>query len=133
MGSFVSESEKLAHASAVISALGLDKVRHSIVGDEMSRGLSGGERKRLNIGIELAAAPLLLLLDEPTSGLDSSAALELCQVSACRATSSRFFDASAAGPENSCSAAADHSSGCAPATLGDFPPVRRPHVAHVQR
>ena len=57
MGSFVSESEKLAHASAVISALGLDKVRHSIVGDEMSRGLSGGERKRLNIGIELAAAP----------------------------------------------------------------------------
>ena len=80
MGSLVTDSEKLAHADAVICALGLDMVRHSIVGDEMSRGLSGGERKRLNIGIELAAAPLLLLLDEPTSGLDSSAALELCQV-----------------------------------------------------
>lgn len=80
MGSSVNDSEKLSHARAVISALGLDNVRHSIVGDEQSRGLSGGERKRLNIGIELAAAPLLLLLDEPTSGLDSSAALELCQV-----------------------------------------------------
>ena len=90
MGSFLSESAKLAHASAVISALGLNKVRHSIVGDETSRGLSGGERKRLNIGIELAAAPLLLLLDEPTSGLDSSAALELCQVPSCVCVLFRF-------------------------------------------
>ena len=80
MGSRVNNDDKLAHVRAVISALGLDNVRYSIVGDEQSRGLSGGERKRLNIGIELAAAPLLLLLDEPTSGLDSSAALELCQV-----------------------------------------------------
>jgi ABC-type multidrug transport system ATPase subunit len=84
MGSSVNDSEKLSHARAVISALGLDNVLHSIVGDEQSRGLSGGERKRLNIGIELAAAPLLLLLDEPTSGLDSSAALDLCQVPFCR-------------------------------------------------
>ena len=95
MGALVDEGSKLAHASAVIAALGLHRVRHSIVGDEQSRGVSGGERKRLNIGIELAAAPLLLLLDEPTSGLDSSAALELCMVTACRRDhgKTRFYSA----------------------------------------
>ncbi len=38
---------------------------------------SGGQRKRVNIGIELAAKPSLLLMDEPTSGLDSSAAADI--------------------------------------------------------
>lgn len=44
------------------------------------RGISGGQRKRCNIGIELAAAPLFLVLDEPTSGLDSTSAMDICQV-----------------------------------------------------
>jgi ABC-type dipeptide/oligopeptide/nickel transport system ATPase component len=122
MGSFLSEGAKIAHASAVISALGLNKVRHSIVGDETSRGLSGGERKRLNIGIELAAAPLLLLLDEPTSGLDSSAALELCQVLPRGCVFSRCLHF-ATGSKNSRATAA-HNRGChTPAPLGDLSSV----------
>ena len=40
--------------------------------------VSGGQLKRVNIGLELAAAPSLLLLDEPTSGLDSTASIEVC-------------------------------------------------------
>jgi ABC-type nitrate/sulfonate/bicarbonate transport system ATPase subunit len=44
--------------------LGLNRVRHSIIGNEEQRGVSGGERKRVNIGMELAAQPSVLFLDE---------------------------------------------------------------------
>ncbi|KAI8853994.1 hypothetical protein BC829DRAFT_381042 [Chytridium lagenaria] len=43
-------------------------------------GVSGGQRKRVNIGMELAAVPLALFLDEPTSGLDSTAALKVAEI-----------------------------------------------------
>ncbi len=42
------------------------------VGDEQSRGISGGQRKRVNIALELASAPVALFLDEPTSGVNLS-------------------------------------------------------------
>jgi ABC-type multidrug transport system ATPase subunit len=48
-----------------------------LVGDELLRGISGGQRKRLSIGVETISMPELIFLDEPTSGLDSEMALEV--------------------------------------------------------
>jgi len=53
-------------------------VQNTIIGDDFKRGVSGGQRKRVNIGMEVVNAPSILFLDEPTSGLDSSTSLELC-------------------------------------------------------
>lgn len=45
----------------------------------MTRGVSGGERKRTNIGVELIGNPSILFLDEPTSGLDAFQAFNVMQ------------------------------------------------------
>ncbi|KAJ3095668.1 hypothetical protein HDU97_006617 [Phlyctochytrium planicorne] len=65
---------------AVLEALGLTHVAHTQIGDEFSRGVSGGQRKRVNIAMELAATPLSMFLDEPTSGLDATSALDVSNI-----------------------------------------------------
>ncbi|CAK7315980.1 broad substrate specificity ATP-binding cassette transporter ABCG2 [Vulpes vulpes] len=66
--------EKNERINKVIQQLGLDKVADSKVGTQFIRGVSGGERKRTSIGMELITDPAILFLDEPTTGLDSSTA-----------------------------------------------------------
>ncbi|KAJ3303577.1 hypothetical protein HDV03_003654 [Kappamyces sp. JEL0829] len=63
----------------IITFLGMSHVSSSIIGNEEERGVSGGQRKRVNIGMELCAEPSVLFLDEPTSGLDSSTSFDVCQ------------------------------------------------------
>ena len=60
-----------------IKTLELTNVVDSFVGGPKKRGLSGGERKRVSIGVELVALPSVLVLDEPTSGLDGAQAHKL--------------------------------------------------------
>jgi len=73
----LSEEKRRARVNETIAVLGLDDVRHSLVGSVKDRRLSGGQRKRTSIGMELVARPSVLVLDEPTSGLDGAAAFRL--------------------------------------------------------
>ncbi len=50
------------------------------IGTEFFRGVSGGERKRTNIGMELIIEPQVLFLDEPTTGLDAYTAVSVVQL-----------------------------------------------------
>ncbi|CAK7343116.1 unnamed protein product [Dovyalis caffra] len=71
------KADKVLVIERVIEALGLQTVRDSLVGTVEKRGISGGQRKRVNVGLEMVMEPSLLILDEPTSGLDSSSSLLL--------------------------------------------------------
>lgn len=73
----LTNAEKTEQAKAVITQLELTKCKNSIVGGELLRGVSGGERRRVSIGQELLINPSLLFLDEPTSGLDSTTAQKI--------------------------------------------------------
>jgi len=55
----------------ILVQIGLYEKRNLIVGNVMDKKLSGGERKRLNIALELLSDPIIIILDEPTSGLSS--------------------------------------------------------------
>uniref|UniRef100_A0A6I8N0B8 ABC transporter domain-containing protein n=1 Tax=Ornithorhynchus anatinus TaxID=9258 RepID=A0A6I8N0B8_ORNAN len=66
--------EKKERVTQIIGELGLNAVADCKVGTELIRGVSGGERKRTSIGMELITEPPVLFLDEPTTGLDSSTA-----------------------------------------------------------
>jgi len=79
LGSMLSKHARDEMVDELMDLVGLKKSADTIVGDNKVRGISGGERKRLSIAVELISAPSLIFLDEPTSGLDSTAATTLVQ------------------------------------------------------
>ncbi|KAH8498980.1 hypothetical protein Peur_074129 [Populus x canadensis] len=64
---------------ATIMEMGLQECSDRVVGNWHLRGISGGEKKRLSIALEILTRPRLLFLDEPTSGLDSASAFFVIQ------------------------------------------------------
>lgn len=76
--------------SEVIEMLGLTHCKDRRIGNVTSRGISGGEKRRVSIALELITRPPILILDEPTSGLDSFSAhmvvQQLCKLAASKTT-----------------------------------------------
>ncbi|XP_047977057.1 ABC transporter G family member 15-like [Salvia hispanica] len=62
-----------------IAELGLEDCADHLIGNWHLRGISGGEKKRLSIALEIITQPHLLFLDEPTTGLDSASAFFVAQ------------------------------------------------------
>ncbi|KAK7425746.1 Multidrug resistance protein [Neonectria magnoliae] len=78
--SHYTKKEKLAYVDTVIGLLNMEEYSDAIIGVP-GEGLNVEQRKRLTIGVELAARPqLLLFLDEPTSGLDSQTSWSICNL-----------------------------------------------------
>ncbi|KAI6699524.1 hypothetical protein NL676_013848 [Syzygium grande] len=69
----MSKSEKKERAEATIREMGLQDAKDTRIGGGSTKGLSGGQKRRVSICIEILTRPKLLFLDEPTSGLDSAA------------------------------------------------------------
>eukprot|EP01134_Creolimax_fragrantissima_P004114 CFRG4114T1 len=61
----------------VISLVSLDGVADQRIGDATTRGLSGGQKRRVTVATELVTMPSVLYLDEPTTGLDAYSSLSL--------------------------------------------------------
>jgi ABC-type multidrug transport system ATPase subunit len=70
-----SDREKNKKIDAIFETLNLTKCADTVIGDFMNKGLSGGEKRRLSIAMEVMNDPKIIFLDEPTSGLDSFSAL----------------------------------------------------------
>ncbi|KAF2087085.1 ABC transporter ABCl1 [Saccharata proteae CBS 121410] len=75
----VPRNEKLEYAEEVVRLLEMEEYADAIVGVP-GEGLNVEQRRRLTIGVELAAKPRLLFLDEPTSGLDSQTSWAICDL-----------------------------------------------------
>lgn len=76
----MSARDREDRVDGLMQELGLMHVADAFVGDEENHGISGGERKRVSIGVDVIHDPPILLLDEPTSGLDSSSALHVVEL-----------------------------------------------------
>ena len=72
--------EKKRRADAVLLKLGLKDCADNLIGNDQIKGISGGEKRRVSIAVQILTDPRILLLDEPTSGLDAFTASSIMGV-----------------------------------------------------
>ncbi|KXZ56662.1 hypothetical protein GPECTOR_1g597 [Gonium pectorale] len=72
--------QKVQRALDIAALLNLQKSLDSMVGSSMLKGISGGEKRRLSLGIEMVTEPAILFLDEPSSGLDAFNAFKVVHI-----------------------------------------------------
>ncbi|KAI0122433.1 P-loop containing nucleoside triphosphate hydrolase protein [Daldinia grandis] len=77
---WMSKSEKYQRAEEVLVKMGLKDCADNLVGNELVKGISGGEKRRVSIAVQILTDPRVLLLDEPTSGLDAFTASSILEV-----------------------------------------------------
>eukprot|EP01091_Cochliopodium_minus_P006107 TRINITY_DN1598_c0_g2_i1.p1 TRINITY_DN1598_c0_g2~~TRINITY_DN1598_c0_g2_i1.p1 ORF type:complete len:702 (+),score=193.99 TRINITY_DN1598_c0_g2_i1:254-2359(+) len=77
----MTEEDKIKKVDEIINRLGLKRCENTYVGEPgITKGISGGEKKRLSIGVELITSPAIMFVDEPTTGLDSVLAYEVIKI-----------------------------------------------------
>ena len=72
--------ERAQRIEEVLGLLEIPHTRNTIIGNSRRKGISGGERKRVSVAIEMLNRPELLFMDGPTTGLDSTTAFTVCKV-----------------------------------------------------
>jgi ABC-type multidrug transport system ATPase subunit len=73
-------AQKKQRAEDVLLKLGLKDCADNLIGSDLIKGISGGEKRRVSIAVQILTDPRVLLLDEPTSGLDAFTASSIMEV-----------------------------------------------------
>ncbi|KDQ57066.1 hypothetical protein JAAARDRAFT_35662 [Jaapia argillacea MUCL 33604] len=96
----LTKKEKIQRAEEVLRLMGLRPVADNIVGGETVKGISGGEKRRLSLAVQLVSDPSVLICDEPTSGLDAFTALSIMDTLQAIAASGRTVIATVHQPRS---------------------------------
>ena len=77
---WMSKDQKIQKAEEILLKMGLKDCADHLIGNDLIKGVSGGEKRRVSIAIQILTEPRILLLDEPLSGLDAFTALSIMDV-----------------------------------------------------
>ncbi|KAJ5156010.1 hypothetical protein N7492_008813 [Penicillium capsulatum] len=77
---WMSREDKNRRAEEILYKMGLKECADNLIGSDLIKGISGGEKRRVTIAIQILTDPKVLLLDEPTSGLDAFTAMSIIEV-----------------------------------------------------
>ncbi|KAF2797711.1 hypothetical protein K505DRAFT_234933 [Melanomma pulvis-pyrius CBS 109.77] len=77
---WMSKEQKIQKAEEILLKMGLKDCADHLIGNDLIKGISGGEKRRVSIAVQILTEPRILLLDEPLSGLDAFTALSIMDV-----------------------------------------------------